>query len=202
MKLDLNNILHLIDKKPPAYAFSVYIIIKHYYDAGEPVPSVRELSKMITSYNLRTLYRGVKWLCDNGFLSRTENGSKFAKKGKPSVKVLEKFCLNSDDHNYCGIYKITNKANNKFYIGQSKGVKYRCAEHFSLLRTNRHTNWRLQYDFNKFGEHSFTWEILRKVEETELLKEEAREIHKALIDGDIQIYNLEIPNLITLQEDK
>lgn len=59
----------------------------------------------------------------------------------------------------CGIYKITNNVNNFCYVGQSQRVKKRIAEHFRLLRLNKHGNPRLQNAFNKYGEENFTWSI-------------------------------------------
>jgi group I intron endonuclease len=60
-----------------------------------------------------------------------------------------------------GIYKITNKINNKFYIGSSAlNVQYRWSDHLSQMRTQIHPNRHLQRAFNKYGEESFTHEVL------------------------------------------
>jgi group I intron endonuclease len=58
------------------------------------------------------------------------------------------------------IYKITNKVNNKFYIGSSKNFKKRIHSHLSQLRGQSHHNNHLQNSFNKYGEHEFTFEPL------------------------------------------
>ena len=50
----------------------------------------------------------------------------------------------------CGIYKITNKINNKKYIGQSIHVKERIAEHKNQLKNNTHHNQYLQNAYNKY----------------------------------------------------
>ena len=54
-----------------------------------------------------------------------------------------------------GIYKIVNTVNGKAYVGQSQNIKKRIAEHFRLLRANKHSNSRLQNAFNKYGEEAF-----------------------------------------------
>lgn len=48
-----------------------------------------------------------------------------------------------------GIYKITNQVNGKIYIGQSKNVYERRAEHFTALRHKKHPNKAMQRDWNK-----------------------------------------------------
>ncbi len=59
-----------------------------------------------------------------------------------------------------GIYCIENKINNKTYIGSSKNLYQRLLKHFALLRHNKHENAHLQSAWNKYGEDSFTFEIL------------------------------------------
>ena len=59
----------------------------------------------------------------------------------------------------CGIYKITNKINNFCYVGQSQRVKKRVAEHFRLLKLNKHPNPRLQNAYNKYGKDNFIWSL-------------------------------------------
>ena len=58
------------------------------------------------------------------------------------------------------IYKITNKVNGKTYIGSTKNVNARWVKHKALLRHNRHSNLHLQAAWNKYGEGSFTFEII------------------------------------------
>lgn len=58
-------------------------------------------------------------------------------------------------------YKITNLKNNKFYIGiTEKETEARIKQHFKQLRTNSHGNYKLQQDWNEFGEESFIWETI------------------------------------------
>lgn len=64
-----------------------------------------------------------------------------------------------------GIYKCTCIANEKSYIGQSKDVKLRKNNHLYLLRNNKHTNEHFQNSYNKYGENSFTWDVLEYCDE-------------------------------------
>ena len=66
-----------------------------------------------------------------------------------------------------GIYKITNKINNKVYIGQSKEVEHRLREH--QLRpfrgdenTNKEYNKYLYKAIRKYGLENFSFEILEE----------------------------------------
>lgn len=61
-----------------------------------------------------------------------------------------------------GIYKITNKINNKTYIGQSQNIEQRKNQHYTQLKNNSHTNNHLQSSFNYYGERVFTFEIIYK----------------------------------------
>lgn len=60
----------------------------------------------------------------------------------------------------CGVYKITNKVNGKFYIGSSNDIKYRWCQHKTQLKKQSHGNPYLQNAWNKYGEKNFTFEII------------------------------------------
>lgn len=72
----------------------------------------------------------------------------------------------------CGIYKITNKQNNKFYIGSSVDIETRWSAHKSYLRRCIHANKHLQNAWNKYGEDNFIFSILIETEEAALLDKE------------------------------
>lgn len=72
----------------------------------------------------------------------------------------------------CGVYKITNIANGKFYIGSSWNGKGRWVNHRSRLRHQSHSNPFLQKAWNKYGEENFTFEIIECCERDALLKRE------------------------------
>lgn len=77
-----------------------------------------------------------------------------------------------DYNTNCGIYKITNLINGKFYIGSSKVINQRWAAHRWELKYNRHHNQRLQNAYNKYGLENFAYEILEYVEEDKLIERE------------------------------
>lgn len=60
----------------------------------------------------------------------------------------------------CGIYKITNLKNNKIYIGQSKNIYHRRAEHFTALRRGSHPNKTMQTDWNLSKGRGFRWDVV------------------------------------------
>jgi group I intron endonuclease len=68
----------------------------------------------------------------------------------------------------CGIYKITNTINGKFYIGQSVRLNGRKYNHFYSLRNGDHHSKHLQNAFNKYGEEVFIFNILLYCEPEEL----------------------------------
>lgn len=61
------------------------------------------------------------------------------------------------------IYKITNIKNGKVYIGQTKYRDMRFKQHLDELKRGKHYNYRLQHDFDTFGEDCFKYEILQVV---------------------------------------
>jgi group I intron endonuclease len=64
------------------------------------------------------------------------------------------------------IYLIFCLGNQKSYVGQSKSVKKRIADHRAALRNNRHINSYLQLAFTKYGENLFTFTVLEYPEDT------------------------------------
>jgi len=62
-----------------------------------------------------------------------------------------------------GVYKITCKNNNKFYIGSSIDINRRLKTHISLLKNNKHSNPYLQRAWNKHGVQNFKYEIIETI---------------------------------------
>lgn len=60
-----------------------------------------------------------------------------------------------------GIYKITNKQNNKIYIGESEDIAHRWIEHITDLVCGEHCNSKLQTDFDIYGIKNFEFDILQ-----------------------------------------
>lgn len=62
----------------------------------------------------------------------------------------------------CGVYKITNTVNNKFYIGSSKDIENRWKQHIDALVKKEHGNTHLQNAWNKYGSQNFKFEIIEE----------------------------------------
>ena len=67
-----------------------------------------------------------------------------------------------------GVYKITNIITGEFYIGSSKDIKQRWADHKRLSRWKRQPNSKLYKDMASYGKDKFIFEV---IEETADLKE-------------------------------
>lgn len=68
-----------------------------------------------------------------------------------------------------GIYKIANKINGKFYIGQTeRSLDVRWSEHKCNLNGNRHGNSHLQNAWNKYGEDAFEFSVILECPEETL----------------------------------
>ena len=63
-----------------------------------------------------------------------------------------------------GIYNIKNKINNKIYVGESFNIERRWREHIEDLNNNKHHSYKLQTDWNKYGENNFEFVISRNVD--------------------------------------
>lgn len=69
-----------------------------------------------------------------------------------------------------GVYQISCKNSNDFYIGSAKNLNHRWNTHLYGLKNNKHHNIILQRKFNKYGEENFEFKILSKVPEEYLIK--------------------------------
>lgn len=65
------------------------------------------------------------------------------------------------------IYRITNMANGKYYIGSADSFARREWQHKYALRKKEHKNPRLQAAWDKYGEEMFVFEILEQIPEGE-----------------------------------
>ena len=73
-----------------------------------------------------------------------------------------------------GIYLIINCINNKFYPGSSFKLDTRYADHKRLLNKNKHHCYKLQQDWNKFGEENFEFHIVNLISPNDLGEEEQK----------------------------
>lgn len=60
-----------------------------------------------------------------------------------------------------GIYMIHNTVNNHVYIGQSIDIYTRWRAHINQLDNNTHDNMHLQNAWNKYGEQSFCFKLIK-----------------------------------------
>lgn len=72
-----------------------------------------------------------------------------------------------------GIYRISNVLDNKFYIGSAINIEKRWKDHIYRLNHGLHENGYLQRAWTKFGQHNFSFSIVKLVDNKEkLIKEE------------------------------
>lgn len=74
----------------------------------------------------------------------------------------------------CGIYKITNKINQKCYIGCSKTIEKRWNSHKSesVLEQFPQYNYSIHKAFRKYGLDNFSFEIIEEISEDKLFDRE------------------------------
>ena len=63
-----------------------------------------------------------------------------------------------------GVYMIRNDRNEKFYIGSSMDIQKRISNHLYNLRSNNHHSYKMQNDFNDFGENAFSFYVLQEID--------------------------------------
>ena len=89
------------------------------------------------------------------------------------------------------IYKIVNKKNGKFYIGSTKNINIRWADHKRELNQNKHHCSRLQNSWNKHGEENFEFLVIEEIVcFKDLLKREQFYLDKLKPYNDIFGYNI------------
>ena len=77
-----------------------------------------------------------------------------------------------------GVYKITNTVTGDFYIGSSKDVKLRWANHKCQSTWKKCPNKQLYKDMHQYGVDKFEFEILEEVESEQLKEKEQKFIEK------------------------
>ena len=73
-----------------------------------------------------------------------------------------------------GIYKITNTVTGDFYIGSSKDVKKRWADHKCQSTWKKCPNNQMYLDMQKYGTDKFVFEVLEEVEPGSLKETEQK----------------------------
>jgi hypothetical protein len=89
-------------------------------------------------------------------------------------------------NNICGVYKITNLNNGRFYIGLSVDCGKRIKQHISKLTSDCHDNTKFQEDFN-LG-HKFDFELVFSGDIYETYEMEAALVSKHI--GQEEFYNI------------
>lgn len=74
-----------------------------------------------------------------------------------------------------GIYIIKNVVSGDSYIGSTKQLRRRRNKHLSALRNNYHENYKLQMDYNTYGEECFQWSVLEYVKSEKISDLQIRE---------------------------
>ena len=77
-----------------------------------------------------------------------------------------------------GIYRITNTVTGDFYIGSSKNIKHRWADHKYKSKWNKQPNNPMYLDMQEYGLDKFEFEILAEVEPEHLKETEQKFIEK------------------------
>lgn len=75
-------------------------------------------------------------------------------------------------YNYSAIYCLRNTIDNKCYVGSAKKLNYRLWSHKHKLTKGNHTNKHLQNFVNKYGIDSIYFEVLEKVENNIIEREQ------------------------------
>lgn len=71
-----------------------------------------------------------------------------------------------------GVYAIINTLSGDAYVGCTKNIGTRFNNHRSMLKYNRHTNPRLQFDWNLFGSEVFDFLVLEELSEVSTEREQ------------------------------
>ena len=64
-------------------------------------------------------------------------------------------------------YKITNIENGSFYIGITTDYEKRKKQHFNNLKNKTHPNYKIQKDFDLYGENAFVFEVIEELDVSE-----------------------------------
>lgn len=71
-----------------------------------------------------------------------------------------------------GVYRITCLATGTFYIGSTNDFARRWQQHRDQLNARRHPNYKLQRDWNRYGERQFEFSIVERTDPQLRLKRE------------------------------
>lgn len=98
-----------------------------------------------------------------------------------------------------GVYVIYSLKNNDFYIGSSINIGQRIKQHLYSLRNGTHKTFRLQEDYQKYGEENLHCYLIYRVEDYEQdifsqreisIREKLERLEQQAIDKYTPIYNV------------
>lgn len=88
-------------------------------------------------------------------------------------------------------YQITNTINKKVYIGiTEQPIEERYKRHKQLLNANKHPNYFLQPDWNKYGEDSFQLELI-ETKEYDNLEDGYFHEYELIQSSPLELYNIQ-----------
>lgn len=88
-------------------------------------------------------------------------------------------------------YQITNLINGKAYIGiTEETIEKRYKKHKQLLNSNRHPNYHLQPDWNKYGEENFQLSLLES-KEYDNLEDGYYHEYELIQTSSLELYNIQ-----------
>ena len=96
-----------------------------------------------------------------------------------------------------GVYKITNTITGDFYIGSSKDVKHRFAEHKCPSRWKAYPNNPMYLDMQKYGIDKFEFQVIEEAE-----SEQLKEIEQQFIETLKPTYNNRNANGLDVERQK
>lgn len=93
------------------------------------------------------------------------------------------------------LYAIRCYSTDSIYIGQTiQHPNARKNKHFSELRKNIHVNYKMQNDYNEYGEESFEFYVIGEYSKSVLDREEVKLI--SVFSTIMNIYNIDINNKV------
>lgn len=148
-----------------------------------------EIHDLRTSYRVRKAYlRELLARESRLFYSARYGNYKLRSPGKLLAEAL----FEQDGGKRYSIYKITNIYNGRCYVGQTCNTNRRLNEHFRHLNNGAHPTYRLQDDYDLYGEAAFEFEILES--DIPDFRRTAREVYFIkMFNGVGHGYNLDYP---------
>lgn len=88
------------------------------------------------------------------------------------------YAVNYNDPTPIGVYAIVNVVNGRLYVGSTVDLTRRASQHWRALEDNLHHNRELQYSFTNHGPHAFTFIVLERCSEDQLMAVEQKWLNR------------------------